>query len=527
MAHTPVSLVLLWNLNLFIHAALFSAVVASSCNVTCSTDYKVLLNCSCPLDSAPTPPVLLTVNCSDGELDVSDSCQVNPPQSWCAMYPEKLDDVAVIGTMCTATVSHQRDGVITKASESSSWALSDVVKPLPPFDVHVMNIDGFYNITWDSNNQRHCLTYRVRIRDSKDLSKDPAHVLEVDQNYILLDHKKLPLHQNYMVDIQAKMCPHFFYLGPWSEWSSAAEMKTSSEIREFNRCWLYVPLSIFLVLSLLVLGYSQKFFWQKKLHLYTYVSKPEEFFKPLYQNHKGNFKEWVKPVFKEYDYFRNNTHAEMLSERQHGVLDLNNRSQIYSGGSEMKEGRCLLHVLQPDSIPSLLFGNGSSSEGTIHSTGHISIHTVTLYGDVQFEEDIVAQSSINTIRNFQDGEGLGSYNSEAAGYDLKEPQVSVMVAQLDNHIEDPGAQFNEPERVSLDSFASNDHSEDGYPQVDLDTIDSGFGECSSPGVSDPAGHRNNDLFQEHKNSNYVKQWMIDSCIPEDLSKAENMDIRDE
>ncbi|KAM6957151.1 interleukin 21 receptor, tandem duplicate 1 [Aplochiton taeniatus] len=72
----------------------------------------------------------------------------------------------------------------------------------------------------------------------------------------------------------------------------------------------------------------------------------------------------------------------------------------------------------------------------------------------------------------------------------------------------------ESERISLDSFNSNEQSEDGYPHVDLDTIDSGFGEsdCSSPLNSEFNGEDQIDASvftgEGSSSSNYVKQWMI-------------------
>ncbi len=70
----------------------------------------------------------LFVCCSDGDFDVIGSCEVKPPQSWCVMYPEMLDEVTSVGTVCTATVRRYGDQVIMNASESSSWELCDVGK---------------------------------------------------------------------------------------------------------------------------------------------------------------------------------------------------------------------------------------------------------------------------------------------------------------------------------------------------------------------------------------------------------------
>ncbi|KAG7216516.1 hypothetical protein INR49_002002 [Caranx melampygus] len=242
MALKPEFLLLLWGLTVFTH-------VTSSCNVTCSTDYNVLLNCSCSC-SAPTHPVILQVTCSGEEDEVEGSCQVRPPQSWCVMHPVDLYDVASIGTRCRATV-RQEDGRVIW-SESSSWALSDVVKAQPPFNVTVSSTDGVYNITWDSHKEQDFLTYKVRIRESKDLSKDLVFSITSEKNYIELEKDKLQPHVNYTVDVQAKLFGSV-YFGPWSEWSSTAE-------------------------------------FSQKLKLMPYIPNPQGFFKPLYNNHGGNFK---------------------------------------------------------------------------------------------------------------------------------------------------------------------------------------------------------------------------------------------
>ncbi|KAM9353549.1 interleukin 21 receptor, tandem duplicate 1 [Symphorus nematophorus] len=512
MAVNAVCLLLLLHLTLFVHG------VTSLCNVNCSTDYDSLLNCSC--SAVPAYSVVIEVKCRGEDDEVHGECEVKPPQSWCIMHLEDLYNVASVGTTCASTVRQQGDQVIMSSSESSSWALSDVVKPPPPFDVEVTNSDGFYNITWNHDHYiLDCVTYSVR---------DPDLYPSGEEMRYRLDHTKLQPSVNYTVDVKAKFCSQNLYKGPWSEWSSTVEWEiaaTSAEIkgRSFQ------------------LG-TKEMYLQKKLQLITYVPKPDDFFKPLYNNYGGNFKEWVKPVFSEYDYLRINSQVQMKSEKQHDILQWSNEKRSFGEDNEMRQGGHFLHMLPPHSNSLLFFQDGSSSQGTGHSTGHISIHTVTLSGEEEFEEEVGSQSSVNTLRSYQDGESFSSFgedNREQAGFDLEEPQVSRLDRQIEilphheNQISNdlsvesvnfqPHVQLQEPERVSLDSFVSNEHSEDGYPHVDLDTIDSGFGECSSPGASDSNIADQIDSFHEHKtsNSNYVKQWMICSTIQEDTSNSEN------
>ncbi|XP_030606524.1 interleukin-21 receptor-like [Archocentrus centrarchus] len=509
MAPQHVCLFLLWSLSLFLYGA-----SASFCSVTCSTDYSESVNCSC---SAPTTPLHVSVTCRGEDVNVSGSCVIEPPQSWCNI-DVNLDDVASIGTACTTTTS---EGGEPFANEASIWELSKMVKPETPFNVQAENTDKFYNITWNHESTWECFVYMVRIRTTKDLLEDPVLSLEREtETHILINHEQLQPHTNYTVDVQAKLCPGYTYQGPWSEWSPTADWRTAGP-QDTEGAWWQVSLSVIsLIILVLCLCYSQKTCWQRKLELITYIPKPNTFFDPLYINYNGNFKEWVKPAFSECDYLRISSNAGMTSDKQHDILHWSNEKQRDSEDNESNQGGHILHLQQPHSNLLLHFQDRDSSKGNSHSTGHISIHTVTLSGE-EFDEEVTSQSS---LRSYQDGESLGSFEEDNR-YDLEERHMSRMdrqsgvLPQHENQIANDllveninfqhRAQFNEPERVSLDSF---EQSEDGYPHVDLDTIDSGFGECGSPGASDTntADQTNSDLFHEHtnSNSNYVKQWMV-------------------
>uniref|UniRef100_A0A3Q2DI91 Interleukin-21 receptor-like n=1 Tax=Cyprinodon variegatus TaxID=28743 RepID=A0A3Q2DI91_CYPVA len=505
MAPPPLFLSLLWVLTLFIGGA-----AASVCNVTCSTDYNTMLNCSCS-GSVPALPVRLDVTCSDDE--VKGSCEIKPPHSWCSIVEENLYLVASVDNICSATVSLPSSEGWVELSESFRWAISQVVKPEPPVNIKVANATdpGFYNITW-SDTSEGCLIYGVRIRNSNRMP-------------MMLSEEILRPDTAYIVDVRAKHCPDYYLQGPWSEWSSGVQWITAKASLE-EEANLFINFFMFFCVC---------FFrcWLKKLRMITYIPRPHEFFKPLYQNYDGNFTEWVKPVFTEYDYLKVTTCITMMNEKQSEILSWRNEKQSYSEDHEVKDGDDFAHGAQLPSNRLLHFQDSSTSQGTVHSTGHISIHTVTLSGE-EFEGEVTSQSS---FRSYQDGESFGSFddaNRDNASYDLEESRVSQMDRQsgislrenqiandllMENQNYPPDAEFQEAERVSLDSFKSNEHSEDGYPHVDLDTIDSGFGECSSPGASDSPS--NSFPEQRHLNSNYVKQWMISSTIQEDPNNVNN------
>ncbi|XP_037532650.1 interleukin-21 receptor [Nematolebias whitei] len=510
MALERAFLLALWGFTLYVHD------VASLCNVTCSTNYVDTLNCSCS-SSVPAHPVCLDVTCRDnGDVNVSGSCVVEPPRSWCTIIQKDLDEVALLGTNCV-TLTRLRP--FTDPVDSFSWELSAVVKPEPPVGVSVTDMAESVNISWRSSNTLYDFTYRVRIRAAAASSQDPLY-LSTEDVHVLVNRKLLQEDVIYIVDVQTKLRFDHYLQGPWSEWSSGAEWMTAAASvgeRGMSVLWLYISMPIILVLALVLLGYLHKPCWQKKLKMVMYIPRPSEYFKPLYHNYEGNFKEWVQPVFKEYDLMID-TSLQRTSEKQN-VLHWTNEKQSFSE-DELMDGQSFLHPLQDD----------SSSPSVAHSTGHVSIHTVTLSGE-ELDEEVTSQSS---LRSSQEGESFGSFEDadrehgscrlEGVHMSRRDRQSGTSL-QLEAHsandslrenldYEADGA-FNEAERVSLDSFVSNEQSEDGYPRVDLDTIDSGYGECGSPGASESNRAEHTDSFHEHKNSNYVRQWMICSTIQED------------
>ncbi|RVE63216.1 hypothetical protein OJAV_G00165760 [Oryzias javanicus] len=491
----PFLLLVLWTVSL-------PAYLASLCDVTCSTDYVTTLNCSCS-GSVPDRPIILTVNCRAEDAEVNGSCNIRPWEG-------------------------------PRGTESTSFYLCDVVKPEPPFDVKVTEVEDFYNISWRTSAfLEQPLTYRLRIRTAANLTV-LVHELQLEEESFSLLINKLQPKVNYVVDVQAKFRPGEVFNGPWSEWSSGTKWRTPGNAEERKQLtkdvfWLYLSIPVVLILCLLILGYLQKPCWLKKLKRISFVPSPDEFFKPLHQKHKGNFKEWVKPVFQEHDYFKTSTGAPKASTKTYEILKWNNEKRGSREESELKD---FLRSAQP-SNPFLFFLESGSSQGTGHSTGHISIHTVTLSGE-EYEDEVTSHSSLTS---YQDGESFGSFDGphiDRAGYNSQESLLSMMdrhnerspqhenqiIVELQQENFDLQEEFMEPERASLNSFASGGQSEDGYPQVDLDTIDSGFGECSSPGGTDSNQTQNMDPFLQHSNSNYVKQWMICSTIQEESNSCE-------
>ncbi|XP_077455582.1 interleukin 21 receptor, tandem duplicate 1 [Stigmatopora argus] len=285
---------LFWDLLINIQSA-----DSSVCGVSCFTDYKVLINCSCA--RGPARPLRLRVNCSDGELHAVGGCLLTPPRPWCVAYPPGLNDIAAVGTDCTTAVG----------GDSSSWALYNAVKPAAPHDVRATGSpDGGLNITWehaDAHDQ--CLGYSLRIRGPW---PNPARSLAADGRFLAVRRDGLPPGARFRADVRAKWCPENPSQGPWSDWSSSVHW-TSADVAA--RGWrphallaVFIPAGAVTALALVfLLACPRKRRWLKRLRRSVSVCRPNDFFQPLYLDYGGDFKEWVKPVFGEHDLLRNAT----------------------------------------------------------------------------------------------------------------------------------------------------------------------------------------------------------------------------
>ena len=176
-----------------------------------------------------------------------------------------------------------------------------------------------------------------------------------------------------------------------------------------------------------------------------------------------------------------------------------------------RHGIVSLLSLAPHSS-SLLYFSGGSGHSPGHSAGHISIHTVTTFG----EDEATLGGSTNSLSSkFKTSMDCNMDNEERLSVQ-KGSRSSICLPAVEWQ---PQAQHIEPEKMSLDSFCSNEPSDDGYPRVDLDTIDSGFMEsdCGPPMNSDfdNVEQMNSSLLSGAESSNYVKQWMICNTVEGD------------
>uniref|UniRef100_A0AAY4CQX4 Fibronectin type-III domain-containing protein n=1 Tax=Denticeps clupeoides TaxID=299321 RepID=A0AAY4CQX4_9TELE len=433
--------------------------------VSCATDFISTVNCS-------------SSGASDDDDVINGSCEIGPSQHWCTMQPDKFDLVVCFNTNCTAAMMlHHLSSNVTVVT----------VKPRPPFNLTLTEVSGGFNLTWstvytgdDNFLLSGHLVYHVRLRTGSLEVKSPLfYKLEEDRRFQLIERDGLQNCVTYLADVKATVKPGMFR-ALWSDWSSGVELRTVDNVLQN---WAY--LSLLMVVPVVVICVKM---WAKKPLLFHYIPNPEQFFKPLYHTYEGDFKKWVGPVLtlNNFDVPEKSTSLQVVSEKTPGPLETDERRACLVQHSSSAD---------PGSrSPPRPYFFGADSHGADCSAGHISIDTVTVSG----EED-------------GGGRALGAENQRAErpapGRDEEDwlPQEDV-------------------EAISLSSYSSSEHSEDGYPRVglDLDTIDSGFleSDCSSPGF-DGGERAEMALLKEVEgpHSNYVKQWIAFPAAQEGEPKS--------
>uniref|UniRef100_A0A672MFA3 Interleukin-21 receptor-like n=2 Tax=Sinocyclocheilus grahami TaxID=75366 RepID=A0A672MFA3_SINGR len=485
------------------------------CSVTCTTDFISMLNCS-NSDSAGAASCHVVADCRDEYFPVNGSCSIKSPQSWCTMEPENMDLIMSYDTNCSIIVTQmakQGNMETPTKSHSEKIVLYKSVKPKQPFNLNCIKIDGNFNLTWDVAYMDHTLYkklyYRVRLRSKSDPDK-MAQIYTLQQNeqsMVIISEKLLPGRQ-YVADVQVAVHPRWF-TSMWSERSNSVEWTSDSEHSEY-----YFLLFAFPVLLVVLLVSIGKLVGIKKLSLWQHIPSPNEYFTPLYHTYQGDFKKWVGPVltFNSFDVLEKSTTLQVLCEKQQ------NESSEEPANSRTGE-----RDFDPaGQNSSKLYFLGSNSHGIAHSGGHISMDTVTVSGQEGVMADWSGDSHRQSLEDFLDGKDT---NQRAAEMDARQPLIpdcrrSLQGSDCDDwHLQEHD--LENIEQVSLNSYGSNEQSDDGYPQMglDLDTIDSGFleSDCSSPSAFD--GNEQIDTSSldgvGRSHSNYVKQWVAFTSVQVD------------
>ncbi|XP_059414586.1 interleukin 21 receptor, tandem duplicate 1 isoform X1 [Carassius carassius] len=487
------------------------------CSVTCTTDFISMLNCS-NSDSAGAASCLVEADCRDEYLSANGSCSIKSPQSWCTMEPNDVDCIMSYDTNCSIIVTQmakQGNMETPTKSHSETILLYKFVKPIKPFNLNIKKIDDAFNLTWDVAYTGHelCtkLYYRVRLRSKSDPDEmAKIYPLQQNQQSMVIISKKLLPGRQYEADVQVAVDPKWF-TSMWSEWSNSVEWTSDSEHPESEQ--YYFLLLALPVLVVVLLVSSAKLGGIKKLSLWQHIPSPHEYFTPLYHTYQGDFKKWVGPVltFNSFDVLEKSTTLQVLCEKQQ-----NESSEEPASSGPVGQNSSKLYFL------------GSKSQSIAHSGGHISIDTVTVSGQEGVVADWSGDSHRRSLKDFLNDKDA---NQRAAEIDARQPLIpdgrrSLQGSDCDDwHLQEHD--LENIEQVSLDSYVSNEQSDDGYPQMglDLDTIDSGFleSDCSSPSAFD--GNEQIDTSSldgvGRSHSNYVKQWVTFTSVQVDAHSTGN------
>ncbi|XDV12659.1 hypothetical protein PO909_001264 [Leuciscus waleckii] len=487
------------------------------CSVTCTTDFISKLNCS-NSDSAGTASCDIVADCWDEYSAVKGNCSIKSPQSWCTMEPEDVDGViGLYDTNCSIKVKQmakQGNMEILTRRYSEEIVLYKSIKPTQPFNLRIAKIDGGFNLTWEVayEGEDLCkkLYYRVRLRTKSD-PDEKGHIYITQQNQqsmVIISEKLLPGRQ-YVADIQAAVHPRWF-TSMWSEWSNSVEWTSDPpETDQYYFLLLALPL-----VAVVLLVYSGKLGGIKKPTLWQHIPSPYEYFKPLYHTHQGDFKRWVGPVltFNNFDFHEKSTTFQVLCESK--------QNDSSEEPSNSRNGEQDFGLAGQNS--SKLYFLGGNSNSVAHSGGHISMDTVTVSGQEGVVADWSGDSRRRSLVDFLDVKDTNERAAEVADRQPLVPEGSGSLQGLDCddwHLQEHD--LENIEQVSLDSYGSNEESDDGYPQMglDLDTIDSGFleSDCSSPSAFDGNEQIETDSLDGvgGSHSNYVKQWVAFTAVQVD------------
>ncbi|MBN3306417.1 interleukin 21 receptor, tandem duplicate 1 [Amia ocellicauda] len=526
------------------------------CNVTCTNDYLQSLNCTCA-GQQPAPSYQLLGNCSYEDGSAESSCEITTDQRWCELsFKGHCTDLSEFQGCHVCVKNSNVEGSIDP-EDCTDVYLTSSIKPKAPENLTLLENQSNYNLSWKMwytedregyylvNNLR----YEVRIKDTSS-EKLTDFLVNEDRRYLVIPHSRLGKGREYTAEVRVSLIPDFDYSGPWSEWSPAYKWRTQSDGWQSYSLYGVLPFVAFVV----ILCYIGKRRLQKKPYLHNYIPSPEDFFKPLYLLYDGDFKKWVGPTctFSACDFLEKNTVVPVVDSKHRTLEKLCEIEGMTNSKDSQGRGDASFLSLSTEGGFKLYFPGGSGQTRD-KSTGHISIDTVTVWGEEGLDcPDYSSSGGEDPYRSCRGGHECFGYPPSSLETDgllssggRRSEVVSCGCVSLgyrrgqqagqdggEGSGDSPGpvglyslhgpngwqleSGDNESERISLDSFVSNDRSEDdGYPRVglDLDTIDSGFAEsdCSSPVHSDfnskepmnPAVLNDQELAQ----TNYVKQWV--------------------
>ncbi|XP_029803091.1 interleukin-21 receptor [Suricata suricatta] len=270
-------------------------------DLVCYTDYFKTVTCTLGTWTLPLGTLTLTWQDLYGELvDEVTSCSLR----WSthnATHTEYTCHMDVFHFMADDIFSvNMTDPSGNYSQECGSFVLAKSIKPSPPFNVTV-TFSEHYNVSWDSSHDSYPLKgklqHELRYRKQGDpwaLSPQRKRI-SVDSRSVSLLPLEFRLNTDYEFQVRSGPQPGSSFQGTWSEWSDPVTFRTPPE--ELKGGGHIHLLYIFPVIIVIVfLGLKIDLPW-RLCKEWVQVPSPEQFFKPLYVSHSGDFKKWVGTPF--------------------------------------------------------------------------------------------------------------------------------------------------------------------------------------------------------------------------------------
>ncbi|XP_067903345.1 cytokine receptor common subunit gamma-like isoform X2 [Heterodontus francisci] len=190
-----------------------------------------------------------------------------------------------------------------------TFQLQNQVKPNPPGNLTVnVTINNELFLSWEAPmKQMRCLMYGIRHRSNKDKGWQRSTINEQTKfNLPSVDPEKL-----YTFQVQSKINQYCGTTDLWSEWSLPVywgKNDTHTENATEGLRTLITGLSLLgLILLVLALTKSERL----KVIIIPKIPNPGRSFDPLFNNHNGNFQDWLGVPKDTLEGFKSNYHENV------------------------------------------------------------------------------------------------------------------------------------------------------------------------------------------------------------------------
>ncbi|XP_067853309.1 cytokine receptor common subunit gamma-like isoform X2 [Heptranchias perlo] len=175
-------------------------------------------------------------------------------------------------------------------SHVQTFQLQNQVKPNPPGNLAVnVTTKNELFLSWDAPMKlSRCLMYGVRYRSNKDTEWQKATVNVQMFNLASVDPEKL-----YTFQVQSKINDYCGTTNLWSEWSLHVQWGRNETQIENSKEGLHTIITVISLLGLIVLVFTLMRSERLKVIIIPKIPNPGRSFDPLFDNHNGNFQDWL------------------------------------------------------------------------------------------------------------------------------------------------------------------------------------------------------------------------------------------